>query len=675
MPSQPSKTSPQPGRPAASRAPSFPQHSPGAVADRDALKPPKRAHTFHNGAPAGPSDGPDAFETSETDPEDNVEVTRASVELDDLPIELITLTDSFIESLGAKVHPTPPNIDKLSQLFQDFYTTASSHIATHVSALAYRQSREASPAAPANTMSAAASRLRSKATSLGSKDKPKSSEELCEGIYDRIYRHSSTQDEAQDDKLRSKTAALALVGIGPVDLGIEIIDQAPQAADVAEDERDGIRGALHQARVDMTRMSESRYPLGKLNHLKAAHKSIVDTLARFHPSASADEIMPMLIYTLITLPPENLHIISDLHFIQSFRWETKLTGEAAYCLTNLEAAISFLETVDLATLRADEHPSGPPRLQTNPAPRRQRLSLLPPTSTTGDAAPENATATKPAPSPSGLKATNVLRNRRLSDLVNTPAQAFGAASDAVFTTADQGLKTISNSLGESYSFLLGKLRERQQGPKESIAVPRTLDDARKLVSTPPPEEEDNASGASSAIGAEDAERLKRPSAREDRVLNMIGGRRDASVESSRSASSSKKVLFSEEPKATTPSLLSSGQSPAVLEQVRNLGSTFNPMARLSSIGGFRGFGRSAPTTPAASKDVGKTADGGDLASAFPDIAAALPPKQVPKIAPPNKRFMELQSPGELRLGEVLDLLRDYRRLANALKNMDAFEEK
>jgi len=61
--------------------------------------------------------------------------------------------------------------------------------------------------------------------------------------------------------------------------------------------------------------------------------------------------------------------------------------------------------------------------------------------------------------------------------------------------------------------------------------------------------------------------------------------------------------------------------------------------------------------------------------AFPDIAAALPPKQVPKIAPPNKRFMELQSPGELRLGEVLDLLRDYRRLANALKNMDAFEEK
>jgi hypothetical protein len=36
--------------------------------------------------------------------------------------------------------------------------------------------------------------------------------------------------------------------------------------------------------------------------------------------------------------------------------------------------------------------------------------------------------------------------------------------------------------------------------------------------------------------------------------------------------------------------------------------------------------------------------------------------------------MELNSPGDLRLGEVLDLLRDYRRLAGALKDMGAFKE-
>jgi hypothetical protein len=47
---------------------------------------------------------------------------------------------------------------------------------------------------------------------------------------------------------------------------------------------------------------------------------------------------------------------------------------------------------------------------------------------------------------------------------------------------------------------------------------------------------------------------------------------------------------------------------------------------------------------------------------------------VPKIAPPVKRFMELKNPGELRINEVLELLRDYRRLAGALKDAGAFEK-
>lgn len=60
--------------------------------------------------------------------------------------------------------------------------------------------------------------------------------------------------------------------------------------------------------------------------------------------------------------------------------------------------------------------------------------------------------------------------------------------------------------------------------------------------------------------------------------------------------------------------------------------------------------------------------------AFPEIAAALPPKEPPKINPPIKKFMEMQNPADLRIGEVLELLRDYRRLAGALKESGAFKE-
>ncbi|GKT88431.1 vps9 domain protein [Colletotrichum tofieldiae] len=735
-------------RPGTIRTPSFTRQS----EDSDPLRVPKRAQTFQNGTTTDPlatpvisslptqpdePEAPDAFETAGRPSTDNDEGFdgRGSVDLGELPIELVSLTDSFVESLTTKTYPTPLTMDKVSELFQDFYQVASTHVNTHISSLISRHNREASPAPSASSKVSTASRLRAKAASLGSKDKPKvlpkpepeqqmiTAEELanrkkarkaieakrgiieeaverrlCEGIYHKIYRHKSTQDEAQDSKLRSKTAALALVGIGPADLGIDLGEDASQTPEAAAEKAEEIKKSLEQARRDLILMNEKRYPLGKVHHLKAAHKSIVETLAQFHPSASADEIMPMLIFTLITLPPEHLNVISDLHFIQHFRWEPKLTGEAAYCLTNLEAAISFLETVDLSTLRADELPQGPARGLSQPG--TPRADTFPPAfppglTVTADPTIEtdsgNATPTRPPASPSassGLRAAVQARNRRLSELVNTPAQAIGAASDAVLNTADQHLKTISTSLGDSYKFLVGKLRETQGTPTESgqgLVVPKTLDDARKLMSTPPPDEEGSVSGASSVHGTEEAESTRRPPVREDKVLNLIGGRkpsRDHSADSSRSVSSSKKVLFAKEGEKdlATPSAAAVNNP---LDSVRNFGNSFSRFSGMSMI---RGLSRTASTPiPAkeaskdvprdgASKDVAaKVADGGDLASAFPDIAAALPPKQTPKVNPPNKRFMELQNPGDLKLGEVLDLLRDYRRLANALKDMGAFE--
>ncbi|KAL2155948.1 hypothetical protein VTH82DRAFT_690 [Thermothelomyces myriococcoides] len=731
---------------------------------------PKRASTFESGPlPASSSvrtaSGSNTAQNDGSEPPDTfvsriseeaVEPPRASVDLEDLPIELISLTDRFIDSLTAKVHPTPPNIDNLSRLFQEFYATASSHIQTHVDTLATLQKREDAP--PPSSRASAASLLRAKAASLG-KEKPKvggskpdsdqqllTAEEyarrkkarraleqkkalleeaverrLCEGIYSKIYRHRSTQDEAQDAKLRSKTAALAVVGIGPVDLGVEL-GISPDDTEATAKKQEEVKEWLEQARKELILMSESKYPLGKLNHLKAAHKSIIDTLSHFHPSSSADELMPMLIYTLITMPPEHLNVISDLNFIQRFRWSPKLTGEAAYCLTTLEATISFLETVDLSTLRADETPTGPIK---NPGSSpTQKEDTFPPAFSPTSSGPATISSNPSAqsatsslntalkqsqpPTPAGFRATvNELRARRLSDLVRstpTPAQAFNAASDVVFNTADQSLKTIGASLGESYKFLLGKLRERAPDvlPKDdggAVIVPKTLEDARKLIGTPPiPGPEDEASRTS-----ELSPRSPSPEPEPERppLLSFISGTarkasRDHSADSSRSATSSSRRAGGGGEADYHPSASSTTQvtatgsspiitSPPILDSVRSLGNSLNPMARLSAgIGGFRGFGRSSAATNTAAtagaptpppKDgqvVGR--DGGDLATAFPDLAPVLPPREPPKISPPNKRFLELQNAADLKLGEVFELLKDYKRLAGALKEMGAFKE-
>jgi hypothetical protein len=371
-------------------------------------------------------------------------------------------------------------------------------------------------------------------------------------------------------------------------------------------------------------MNDEKYPLGKLQHLKAAHKAIVDTLSHFHPSSSADEIMPMLIYTLITSRPEGIDVISNLYFIQRFRNESKIDGEAAYCLTNLEAAITFLETVDLASLRADEALSGPAKPNSRPTTPRSEIPdsmVLGVTPSPGLSPPEinsavaSPTISKAQPSPSGLRPAMQVHNRRLSDMFQPPAQVLGAAGDAVLNTADQGFKTIGNSLGDSYKFLLGKLKERQEdstGQKSEIIVPKTLDDARKLVSTPPLED-DGSSRASSLHTPDTAERKRADSGAkmDDKVISLIGGRkppRDRSVDSVQSSSSSKKVAFAQESGEKVPSPLhaplmpSPSATPPIVESMRNLGNSLNPMNRIAGMGMMRGFGR-APTSAPASKPI------------------------------------------------------------------------
>lgn len=622
---------------------------------------------------------PDTFESRVSL---DMEPPRSSIDLEGLPIELVALTDSFIDGLVAKVHPTPPNIDSLSQRFQDFYATAASHIQTHIDSLATRQKRDDYATSSSGTRQSAASILRQKASQLGSSSKEKlkagltrresemlTPEEyaerrkarkaleqqrilleeaverrLCEGIYGRIYRHHTTQDEAQDDKLRSKTAALAVVGIGPSDLGVDIGDIDKSDPEAVAKRTEEVKEWLEGARKELILMNQSRYPLGKLNHLKAAHKAIIDTLSHFHPSSSADELMPMLIFTLITLPPENLNVISDVNFIQRFRWEPKLVGESSYCLTCLEAAISFLETVDLSTLRADEAPTGPAKTPTGSS--IPRAETFPPAYSAGVSTPSPSESNNRLQPPSSRNNPR-MPNRRLSDLVTQPAQAFNAASDAVFTTADQSLKTIGISLGDSYKFLVGKLREHQEA-----IVPKTLEDARKLIGTPPPTLlEDDGHSMAGSVGVRSAassvhtpdeglhplKRSNTPSrSTEDRVLSIIGGRkasttRDNSADSAstRSVSGGKRLTVEERAAAAVAAGLSGGSSskeskegssttavavgstatpspapaassnPALIDSVRNLGSSLNPMARFSQgISGLRSFGRtSTPTTP------------------------------------------------------------------------------
>ena len=621
--------------------------------------------------------------------------------LAELPAELKSLTERFLDSLNAKVHPTPLSAEQLSELFQDFYARAASHIATHVAELSCRIGREksASPTAThkphkasgkadpggkrsddlgpdggAEMLTASEVAERRKARKLLEPTRVALEESVervvCDRVYDRVWKHRSTDDDARDEKLRSKTAALALVGIGLKELHVETPSNEG-VLKAAEDNEDQIHKSLAPAREALSKMDGERDPLGKLHHLKAAHQSIVETLSQLFPSSSsADEILPTLIYTLITSPPQGINVVSNLNFIQRFRAAAKVDGETAYCLVNLEAAISFLETVDLSSLREEELPEGPPKstsssgtptpaiefgeaASSRPGAAESETTLAAVPASDKNSNPADATATT-LPGNTSSRTRPSARQRRISELVQAQAERIEAGRENFLSTADKVYDSINGTLENSFQFVFGRFRDPTS---EHARLPRTLEDARLLVSSSSPPKSSGATGGSGGTTPPVGHPLGLTRSASDytatttvnsnnKVLDFIGGRRtlrDRSTDSTRSGGSGRRVAWASHDvppvptkdrpgdpttATTTATTMTAATAATTASQAAgNLFATINPLQRLGvnvpgfarlGRGGAPGGGSTSPQPPSACP-VSSPAMVGDKTSKLDDI--------------------------------------------------------
>ena len=225
----------------------------------------------------------------------------------------------------------------------------------------------------------------------------------------------------------------------------------------------------------------------------------------------------------------------------------------------------------------------------------------------------------------------------------------------------------------------------------TIIVPRTLDEARRLVEPPKEEddeeEEDISFSAANPLAAQPNEQARANIKSSDNLLNAIVGRkqsRDRSVDSVQSSGSGKRVAFAAEnsnflTKAGSPTVAPAASNESLhtgnvaVESMRSLGNTLNPLKGFGGMSVMRGFGRSTssgkptPTLSTAGKSSQELqqapATGKDGMDAQSSSIKALPPIQ---------RLMDVASAEDLKIGEVAELLDDYKRLAGALKNMGAF---
>lgn len=160
-------------------------------------------------------------------------------------------------------------------------------------------------------------------------------------LFTRVFA-SNTEDVISDEKLFQKMS-LVQQFISPESLDIQPTFQNETSWLLAQKE--------------LQKMNMYKAPRDKLMCILSCCKVINNLLlnasiASKENAPGADEFLPVLIYVTIKANPPQFH--SNLLYIQRYRRQSKLVGEASYFFTNLLSAESFISNIDAKSLSMDE---------------------------------------------------------------------------------------------------------------------------------------------------------------------------------------------------------------------------------------------------------------------------------------------------------------------------------
>ena len=105
---------------------------------------------------------------------------------------------------------------------------------------------------------------------------------------------------------------------------------------------------LRLAQQELVKLQNYRAPRDKIICILNCCKVLFGYLRSTKAQQSADDFIPLLIYTVLRAAPE--HIVSNVQYIQRFRNPDKLSGEAGYYMSSLLGAVQFIENLDKTSL-------------------------------------------------------------------------------------------------------------------------------------------------------------------------------------------------------------------------------------------------------------------------------------------------------------------------------------
>lgn len=253
------------------------------------------------------------------------------------PLEIaLREKDKFLRSLQEPRYVKPLSGEEIGSLFQDFYHSLKYKVN-------YAIKTQPVPLRLTEDLKNSASRVNSRSRSNSMWSEANASEileaieqRLTSELYSKLFYNNYGGDKEYSQRFQER---LEVLSTHP-----ELIEKLDLR--IADDLGDRLRLAAEEFCL----IDAVDFPLAKLQHLLSAHRIIVEALEKEH--ASADLLLPAFVYSLIV---SQLHDVwLNFLFIRRFRRFEALQGEYAYCLTNFEAALRFLQNTTFTDCEDNE---------------------------------------------------------------------------------------------------------------------------------------------------------------------------------------------------------------------------------------------------------------------------------------------------------------------------------
>lgn len=372
-----------------------------------------------------------------------------------LPPPLATAVEQFVQSLKEPKFAAPLDPSAVSALYQEFYSYFAAKADHYLQTGGHLPPKKREIQMETYEEIAEKRKERSLRPVRLREYEETAEARACATVFERIYRPGVGDDVDRARDIQERVAVMRQV-VKLKHLDFDTTGSILEGQ--SEDEREKTMYAKMAPAGEAFALMNAEginTPLAKLDHLMSGHKLVVQALNELFPNpkskASADMIIPALIYALLTYETCNLWL--DLAFISRFRNAALLAGEPSYILTNFQAAVGFLESATLESLG----------LTDTEAPEGVDLSIL----TAG--VPENRQSIlemslQPiAPAPQTHKFFKGLSHRvSLPSLAGKDSGASNRrasmmlAPNGIVTSADQAFKNLGQSFGNSYRFFLNK---------------------------------------------------------------------------------------------------------------------------------------------------------------------------------------------------------------------------